>query len=911
LTSSTRVVGRDAELAQLEEFIAGLDGDFSAAMLRGEPGIGKTTIWEEGVSRARAAGAAVLTARPVEAEAGLSFAGLGDLLAPLGDLTVAPLPGPQREALAAALLEAPAPAEGIDERAVCAATLSLLRSVSRERSVLVAVDDAQWLDSPTERVLGFVLRRLTAERLRFLFTVRSSESTSLAPFAQTAIEVGPVTVATLHELIKLHAGRTFPRPLLVQIARVSGGNPFYALEIARELERRPPVDGHVPISAGLTALVEARIDRLPARTRSALLTAAALAQPTVELIDPELLAPAEEAGMVRIDAGRIQFAHPIFASVVYGRASNAARRGLHRKLAALVTDLEERARHLALGSAGPDEGIARELDAAGKLAGARGASDAAAELMELALRLTPAADGGRRVERLVATSRLHFDAGDLGRAQSLLETAVDEAPPGALRAEALEVLGQIHSRRSSFPRMAEFAAQALDAAGDDQRLRAEIHLDLAFCSANMGDFPGAVPHARAAVEGAEHVGQDALLADALSVLTMAEFLSGWGFSEERMATALAREDPHRARPLFTQPSLVEGLLLLWTARCDRSIEVLDALRTRMTELGQESGLPIVAIYLVWASVWKGNFAAAKRYGDESRQMAALLDDLMATAIALSASALARAHVGEVEEARAEAREALQAFDRLEWIPGTIWPLWALGFLELSVGDPVAAHAALGPLADTLLAMGLGDPVLGVFLPDEIEALVSLGELDRAEQLVEPIERRGRELDRPWALAVAARSRGLIAAARGDLSAAVASIDEALAQLDRTELPFERARTLLVLGQLRRRGKQRAQARGALTAALALFEEMGAPLWADKARAELARVGRRTAASDELTATERRLAELAAAGLTNREVAERAFVTVKTVEANLTRVYRKLGVRSRTALARALPARLDE
>lgn len=911
MDSSARVVGRDAELAQLEDFIAALGGDFAAAMLVGEPGIGKTTIWEEGVSRARAAGATVLTARPVEAEAGLSFAALGDLLAPLRDRALLPLPDPQREALAAALLEAPAPAKGIDERAVCAAVLSLLRNESRERPLLIAVDDAHWLDSPSERVLGFVLRRLSDEHLRLLFTLRSSESTGIAPFAQTAIEVGPVTVAALHELIKLHAGRTFPRPLLVQIARVSGGNPFYALEIARELERRPPVDGQVPISAGLTALVQARIGRLPPRTRRALLTAAALAQPTVELIDSGLLAPAEEAGMVRIDAGRIQFAHPIFASVVYGGASDAARRSLHRKLAALVPEQEERARHLALGSARPDEAIAGELDAAAKLAGARGASDAAAELMELALRLTPAADGGRRVQRLVAASRLHFDAGDLVRAQSLLETAVDEAPSGTLRAEALEVLGQIHSRRSSFPRMAEFAAQALDAAGDDERLRAEIQLDLAFCRASMGDFPGAVPHATAAVEGAERSGSDALLADALSVLTMAEFLSGRGFSEERMATALAREDPHRARPLFTQPSLVEGLLLLWTARCDRSIEVLDALRTRMTELGQESGLPIVSIYLVWACVWRGDLAAAKRYGDESRQMATLLDDLMATAIALSASALARAHVGEVEEARAEALEALQAFDRLEWLPGTIWPLWALGFLELSLGDPAAAHAALGPLADAMTAMGLGDPVLGIFLPDEIEALVSLGELERAERLVQPLQQRGRELDRPWALAVAARSRGLIAAARGDLAAAAASIDEALAELDRIDLPFERARTLLVLGQLRRRGKQRAQARGALTAALALFEEMGAPLWAGKARAELARVGRRTAGSDELTATERRLAELAAAGLTNREVAERAFVTVKTVEANLTRVYRKLGVRSRTALARALPAPLDE
>jgi DNA-binding CsgD family transcriptional regulator len=264
----------------------------------------------------------------------------------------------------------------------------------------------------------------------------------------------------------------------------------------------------------------------------------------------------------------------------------------------------------------------------------------------------------------------------------------------------------------------------------------------------------------------------------------------------------------------------------------------------------------------------------------------------------------------VEATRTQAAAALAQFSELEWFTATVFPRWALGFAELSAGDPAAAHAALEPLTETLPSLGLADPVGLVFLPDEIEALVALGELGRAQPFVELLRRLGEAHDRPWAIAAAARGRGILATAQGELDVAMAAFDEALAAHERVDMPFERARTLLALGRARRRRKQWSAAREALREARALFAQSGAPLWEQAARSELGRAGERTTDPGELTATERRIAELAASGLSNQEVAERAFLTVKGVEANLTRAYRKLGIRSRGGLAAAL-ARDDE
>jgi DNA-binding CsgD family transcriptional regulator len=264
-----------------------------------------------------------------------------------------------------------------------------------------------------------------------------------------------------------------------------------------------------------------------------------------------------------------------------------------------------------------------------------------------------------------------------------------------------------------------------------------------------------------------------------------------------------------------------------------------------------------------------------------------------------------AYEGSFDLAHQMASEAIRCFEQIGWRTGTIWPRWAIGMAELSIGNAAGVEAVLGCLTELVPEWGAGDPVLCVFMPDEIEALVDLRRLEQAEAVLGWFESRATQLDRPWARAMASRSRGLLEAARGHRTAALEAFEEALGQHDRAGIPFERARTLLALGQVLRRSAQRARAASVLGEARGLFEEVGAHRWSERADAELSRTGRRTAVPGSLTETERQVAELAASGMSNREIADRASLTTKGVEANLTRVYRKLGIRSRGGLARAL------
>ena len=905
------VIGRDPELAAVATFVAGLGGGFAQLTLEGEAGIGKTTLWREALQQASDRGAQVLVTRPGESEATLSFAALGDLFDAVDEGTIGRLPIPQREAISAALLRTPTQGRGIDERAVCAAVLSLLRLMSANAPLVIGVDDVQWLDPPSARALSFAVRRLQREPVAFVMTARTGVARSVRldraaePARRGTIRVGPLSLAALHELIKQRTNHSLSRHTLVQIARETGGNALYALEIAAELQTHP-VEGRIlPMPSTLTDLIAVRLGRLPAASRDALLAAAALAQPTVDLVDPVALAPAQRAGLIAIDESRIRFTHPFFASVVYGQASEAQRRKLHRHLAEVVTQPEERARHAALGTAQTDEGIADELDAAAELAGRRGARDTAAELLELAVRLTPVSAAAKRPERLVAAARYWFDAGDFTRSEEMLEQMLGDTLDGSVRAQALQLLGQIHARRSSFTRAMQVALEALDLAADDHELRAGIGLDLSYYQVSLGDFAGAERSAKAAVASTEGTALTGALADALATLTMAEFLCGRGLDEVRIRRARDMEDPWRVRTWQCRPMFMHGLLLLWTCHPEEARATLERLHAETHERGEENPMPFLCLYLAWACLWQGDLRAAADYADEGRQTAALLNDPASWGTALSASALVHAYDGSSALAREEVREAVASFTAIDWPSGTIWPLWALGLTELSTGNPAAVDAALGPLADLIPIMGESDPVLSVFLPDQIEALVELGRLDRAEALINWLEQRGAELDRSWTIAVAARCRGLLHAAKGDKEAALASLVDAMREHERFGMPLERARTLLALGRVQRRNGQRARAGASLQEALTVFDDLGAPVWAARTRDELARLGGRTVWSDALTPTEARVAELAATGLANREIAKRAFLTTKAVEANLTRVYRKLGISSRGGLARAL------
>ena len=906
-------VGRDAELAEVDLFLGQMNAASCALSLEGDAGIGKTTIWQEVVDRARGAGMLVLACRPAAAEAKLSFSGLSDMLAGVAETAFAALPELQRNALEVALLRSAPEGPALDARLVATGLLTLVRELARSTAVLMALDDAQWLDGPTAGVLTFAIRRLDPEPVGVLCASRPRAAglgllDSVERHRVRRVRLGPLALGALGRVIADRLGQSLPRPVLARIADASRGNPFYALEVARLVVNENGVaDARLPVPDDVRSLAASRVSELPAATQRALLRAAVLAEPTTRAIDAAPLASAEERGIVSIDErGRIAFVHPLFAAAISASASAAQRRAAHRAAAEHVGDPEQRARHLAYSADRADRSVAAELDAAAELAASRGAPDAAAELIELALERTPARDGELRAERLLRAAGLHLDAGGAPRAAEMLAQLLGSQTSDRVRAHGLRLRATLESRSHGFTTALETSREALISAAGEPSMAAAIDLDAAFYLVGTGDVGGALRHGEAAVGRAELPGGDqGVLADALAVAAMVSFLNGDGVATERLDRALSLEDPDRRRLAFTSPRLIAGLLLMWTGRGREAVETLVALRAERRERGVESDVPTSSLYLAWAYLWLGETDHAARIAAVDTAAVALLGDPAATALTLSAAALVSAQQGDVEATRRQANAALERFAELEWWTATVFPRWALGFGELSAGDPAAAHAALAPLTEMLPSMGLADPIGLVFLPDEIEALVALGELARAQPLIELLRRLGVTHDRPWAIAAAARGRGILAAAHGDLEEATTALEEALAAHDRVEMPFERGRTLLALGRALRRRKQWSAARDALREALVLFDQTGAPLWARAARNEVSRAGERSGEPGELTATERHIAELAASGLSNQEVAERAFLTVKGVEANLTRAYRKLGIRSRGGLAGAL------
>jgi DNA-binding CsgD family transcriptional regulator len=909
------VVGRKTELAEVAAFLGAAGERFAALALEGEAGIGKTTVWESGRVCAQERGARVLSCRASRAEAKLSLSGLTDMLEGVPDTAFGELPAPQRSALEVAMLRAPPGERPPAPRAVAAGFLTLVRELAGAQPVVLAIDDAQWLDRPSRGVVEYAARRLDQEPVGLLYSLRTPAASPafadvLAEGRLTRVTLGALSLAAIGRIASATLRTPLPRPLVVRIVNATAGNPFYALEIARltvEQEAEHGPGSTLPVPDDMQMLTAARVRRLPAPTNSALLLAALLAAPDTRAIDASAVEPAELSGIVKVDTrGAVAFTHPLLASAVYLSASDARRREAHRRAAALVQDPEQRARHLALSGRRRGRDLSERLENAAAIAASRGALEAAAELAELAARRTPVSERSDESARLLSAARFCFEAGDLNRSDRLAQEALDGSP-AAVRARALQLQAQLRCRRSDFTKAAELGAAALEAVGDDHELRSALELDVAFYVGNAGDLPRAETLAVAAIAHAEEAANDGALAEALAVLTMIGFLGGRGRDEARLRRALALEDPLRegALTMAMRPSFVHGLLQLWTGDTGGALGTLGALIDETQQRGQEATKPMLSLYLVWAHIWLGDLHSAARCAEEGCESAGLLEDPAAAANTLAARALVNAHAGHTDLARAEAAESFGLIERLQWRSVLFWPLWALGVAELSEGRPVEADRALAPLAEAVTAMGMGDPALCVPLTDEVEACVAIGETERALSYLEPFERRAEELDRAWAIAAAARCRGAICAARQEPDLAFSHFERAMAAHARVSMPFERARTLLLAGQARRRYKQRARAREALREAFDLFGRVGAARWAARARAELERLGGPSADGQALTHTERRVAELVAQGLSNREVAERAFIAPKTVEANLTRVYRKLGVRSRVELANRL------
>jgi DNA-binding CsgD family transcriptional regulator len=393
----------------------------------------------------------------------------------------------------------------------------------------------------------------------------------------------------------------------------------------------------------------------------------------------------------------------------------------------------------------------------------------------------------------------------------------------------------------------------------------------------------------------------------LASVTGLDVLVGRAVDEGRIVRALQLEDPNRSVSFMMRPTRVAAYLEFYAGRLSASDRLLEGLRRGIVDRGEETELPFVDGYLIWSACWRGDLAAAAAYSDEAIDAADRTGSDSLRSMALGFGALPPAFAGDAALVARRADTAIALASRTGRRLSVRWASWARAIVALAQDDPQAAHDALGPLAATFAEHGIPEPIRAFFVPDEVTALIALGELERAERLLGSFYEAAQRMARPWALMLSDRCRALLLAAGGDLDAASEAAEAALAECVDLELQIEVARTFLAAGQIERRRRKKAVAADHLRRALGLFETAGAKLWADRARAELGRVGLRRSAPTQLTASESRVAELAASGLTNREVAAQLFISAKTVEANLARIYRKLNIRSRAELGARLAA----
>jgi DNA-binding CsgD family transcriptional regulator len=917
------VVGRQAELERIGGFLDPPGGGL-ALLLEGVAGIGKTTLWRAGIKLGRERHYRVLWCRPIASETAYSFAALGDLLSPVVEEVLARLPAPQRAAIGAALALADNDVPDIDERVVGLALLSSLRLLAVRDPVLVGVDDLQWLDPASAAALGFAARRLEDERVKLLCSVRVEPGAAPLPVERELAErlrrvrVGPLSGSDLHRIVVARFGRPLPRPTLLGVHDTAGGNPFYALEIARFLleEARPPGPGDpLPVPPTLEELLRARVGRLPKAAREALEAAALLSEPTLAALegigsDLAWLDGAVAAGVVELVDDRVRFTHPLLAAAVRSTLGPGRRRRLHARLAELELDPEQRARHLALASTGPDGAVADALEQAARHAVLRGAAASAAELAELAAQRTPPDDQEGRWRRRIEAGLRHATSGDFSRARALLEPLLAEIPPGPLRGTVLLNLADINwDDRLEMTSLAERALVEVD----DDVSRARLHSLLA--TIDMFNLPKALAHLRAALVAAERAGDQELAVLALVNRVATEVSAGQltpGLLERALALAEATDGRMLPRvPHFESPGTVLGLALLRLDRLDQARAILEQARADGLAQGAYPAAGFTCGVLTWVTWRLGDWAAAARYAAEFSELFEQLGLDRLSPWPLYAAALVDAYLGNVEQARAAATRGVALALEVEGEDGgggwVMQNRGVLGFLELSLGNPTAAAGYLRPGARFLHRADYRDPC-GDPMHNAIEALILVGELEEAAEWLAGLEDWSHAVDAPAVAATAARCRGLLRAAQGDHDGALEALTQALAAFQRLPVPFERGRTLLALGTLQRRTKQRGAAQASLGAALAEFQALGARLWAEQARTQLAQLGGRPVQGTALTATEAQVARLVAQGRTNRQVAEALFVSPRTVEWNLSKVYRKLHVRSRAELAAKLARR---
>ena len=756
--ADTAIVGREAELMAIGAFVAEGRRGPAALVFAGEAGIGKTTLWRTALCEVEVDAGAVLVCRGIEAEASLSFVGLSELLGPVLDDVLPSLALPRRRALEVALLLAPSREVTPDQLAVGLAVLDVLKLMSACGPVVVAVDDLQWLDPASANAVQIAFRRLVDEAVVVLATVREVPGVRLPIDLErcfvgdqlTRVELGPVGSAALLQLLRDRLGVDLSRPELLRVSEATGGNPFFALEVGRELARsgsRPSSGAPLQVPESLLALLGDRLGRLPTDTGDVLLQAAAAARPTVELLAASYgdldrvvaaLDVAAGEGLVQVDGSRVVFSHPLYASICYQQAPAGKRRAAHRALADAATDVEERARHLAHAVDGADTAVAAVLDDAAEQAARRGAPAAGAELFELSADLT-AQDLVLARQRRLRAARLYRIAGDRVRASTTLEELLIALPPGPERADVLLELAA--TRRVDALATIALCEEALAIEALDEVRVARVLAYRSFARMFAGEVVLSLHDARAALEIADRVDDPVLLAAAITRVGQAEtysaeitpgLLEHGADIENRLDLALEYYESPGGALAWRQMRLGE---------VDRARELLQRLTARAVARGDESSRAQLLWSLAMAAWLAGQLVEALDHANEASELSEQTHASFAPGMSGRVKGLIEVDAGLAEEARTSAEVALAMAEDLHDPYSAIAGAGVLGRLELASGNIAAAGTHLRDLPGRLIAMGINDPALCVW-EDSIEVLISLGELELARAVSGALRRGG-------------------------------------------------------------------------------------------------------------------------------------------------------------------------
>ncbi|WP_285635258.1 LuxR family transcriptional regulator [Lentzea sp. NBRC 102530] len=880
-------MGRDSERHRIERLVASARiGRGGALALTGEPGVGKTALLR--FAAAGCAGMTVLQAAGSEPEREIPFGGLHQVLRPA--LARLPeIPAPQAQALSVALALSSGPA--IDRFAVGAATLSLLCRFAEDRPLAVLLDDLHLLDRPSVDALAFAARRLGADPIVLLATTRAPDP-PLPALALTGLDL-----ATAHDLVVSRAGPVSPDHL-ARLHRATAGNPLALIELAARPVRDVSPETPLPVSAALAHEFAAQARSLGPSAQAAVLVAAVAGTDLRVVagacealgVAVDALAEAESTGLVRIAGGRVEFRHPLIRAAVYGDADPRRRREIHRAVASAVgVGSDRHAWHLAEASVGPDAEVAGLLVQAAVRAHDRSAHDVASAAYERAARLSP--DVARHAALCVSAAESAWLAGETKRAVSLL----DQAGPGT----AVDLRAAIAARTGSLTEARDLCREAAGAAATPDAA-VVLLADAVNACFYLGDTTSGVALAHEIEARLPDVVAPQASGLGRMAAGVARILANRGGADQIRAaidlltgSGLLRDDRRRLSWLMIGPMFLRD--------ADSGAELRRTVAHARTEAAVGT-LPALLFHVARDEATTNQWARAEATYDEATRLARETGQETDLAMCLAGRAWLQARLGDEDRCRDLVEEALPLCRSRDIHIGRVWSLFALGELELGRGDPARALGHLEELADLLEELKLTDPDVSP-APELTDALVRLNRREEAHTMARRFRDEAAAKGQPWSMARAERTAGMLSAEFET------HFEASLRYHERTLDEFETARTRLAYGARLRRARRRADARPHLHAALETFDHLRAARWADLAAVELGATGETIKRRDEgetLTPQELQVSLLLAEGKTTREVAAALFLSPKTIEYHLRKVYTKLGIRSRAELADRLP-----